>query len=396
MTTPEPSNAVLNAARVPRRPRIAEILEATVGGTRRHLLYILHGLDSRRFDLTFIFSAERDPDFRKMIPELEALGVECVEAPMCREIHPLRDLRALRQMVGLLARGRFDAVHAHSSKAGFLGRIAARLAGVPKVFYTPHVYYFQACSGVRYAFYWLLEWLAGLITTRTLAVARSQRDIAVRAGVVRPRDIVVVENGVDTVLYGAPVDPRAACAAWGVDPDRPVVGMVARLMHQKGCDLFLRVAARVHRDLPGVQFVLAGEGDLRDDIERERRDLGLEHVVKMAGHCEDPRPVYAMSDVVISTSRYEGLPYVLLEAMAAGCALVVTDVPGNRDLVRDGWNGYLVPQDDVEGFAARVRELATDRDVRSRMAAAGRDLVARGHSRELFLARLEQFLLHEV
>jgi len=379
-----------------RRLRVAEILEATIGGTKRHLMYILHGLDRRQFDFTFIYSAERDPRVRDDVAELEALGVACVEVPMAREVRPIADLRALAQLVRILGEGRFDAVHVHSSKAGFLGRIAARLAGVPKVFYTPHVYYFQTQRGWKSRFYWALEWLAGLLTTRVIAVARSQRDIAVREGLVRPPDVRVIENGIDTVLYGAPVDAASACREWGVDPDRPIVGMVARLMRQKGCDLFLSMAAHVHRRMPEVQFVLAGEGDLREEIERERLDLGLHEAVKMVGHCDDPRPVYAMSDVMVLTSRYEGMPYVLLEAMAAGKPLVVTDVAGNTDLVRDGWNGFVAPADDAEGFAERVARLITDRVVSARMAARGRDLVATKYSRELFLARLEEFFLHEI
>ena len=99
---------------------------------------------------------------------------------------------------------------------------------------------------------------------------------------------------------------------------------------------------------------------------------------------------------MVQTSRYEGLPYVLLEAMAAGCPLVVTDVPGNRDLVRNGWNGFLAPPGNADAFGRRLVQLLADRDVSARMAARGRDLVARDYSRELFLARLEKFLLHVV
>ena len=149
---------------------------------------------------------------------------------------------------------------------------------------------------------------------------------------------------------------------------------------------------------PGLELcgVASRNAETRAQIEKERAWLGLWEAVKLVGHCEDPRPVYAMSDVMVLPSRYEGMPYVLLEAMAAGCPLVVTDVPGNRDVVRDGWNGFVVPPGDVDACAERVVRLLADRHVSGRMAARGRQLVASDYSRDLFLVRLKEFFLHEM
>lgn len=378
-----------------RRLRVAEILEPAVGGVRRHALDILAGLDQLRFDFTFIYSAQRDPGFRRLIPDLERAGVRCVEVPMARALSPAADLRAFGRLLRVLREGRFDVVHAHSSKAGALGRLAAWLVGVPRIVYTPHVYYFAARSGAAGLFFRLIEWVAGMVTSKVVAVSPGQREAAIRSGVVRPKGIVVVENGVDASAFDGPPDRGSARRRLGVALDRPVAAMVARLAPRKRCDLFLRVAARVRDRIPEACFLVAGDGEERGRLERLCDELGLRDCVEFLGHVEDPRPVYAASDVVVLTSSHEGLPYVLLEAMAAARPVVVTDVPGARDAVRHGHNGFLASADDAAGLARFVARLMVDEELRVRMGRRGRDLVERRFSLTRSLEETEDVLRGE-
>ena len=374
-----------------RRIRVAEVIEPTIGGTKRHVLDILTGLDPSRFEFTLIYSAERDPAFREVAADLAARGVRCVEAPMVRAPRPLTDLTAFRRIRGVLEKGRFDVVHAHAAKAGLLARAAAWRAGVPRVIYTPHVYHFATQRGVARALYRAPEWLASRVTTRVVALSEGQARAMVRDGVAREDQITVIENGVDLRAYEG-LDREAARRRFALPRYAPVVATLARLAPRKGVDVFLRMAVHVLRSAPAVRFLVAGDGPERRRLKRLRDALGLADSVDFLGELHDPRPVYAAADVIALTSRHEGLPYVLLEAMAAGRAVVATDAPGNRDAVVDGETGLLAPVGDAAALGEQVLRLLGGPLLREDMAQRGRERAERRFTLDRFLMRTAALL----
>lgn len=374
-----------------RRIRVAEILEPVVGGTKRHVLDILTGLDPERFDFTLIYSAERDRAFRSVAEELTAAGVRCVEVPMTRAPRPAMDLRAFRRILNVFETGRFDVVHAHASKAGLLARAAAWLAGVRRVVYTPHVYHFATRRGAARALYWTPEWLAAQVTSRVVAVCEGQARAMARSGVARPEQIVVIENGVRVADFEG-LGRATARRGLALPRFAPVVAMLARLAPRKGVDVFLRMAAHVLRSAPNVRFLVAGDGPERERLEAMRDALGLRGAVDILGQFSDPRPLYAAADVVALTSEHEGLPYALIEAMAAARAVVATDAPGNRDAVVHGDTGLLAPVGDAVALADHVLRLLGDARQRDAMGRRGRERVERRFTLERFLSRTAALL----
>jgi len=385
-------------ARHGKRPyRVLHVLEATVGGTREHILQVLLGLDRRCFDVSLLCSVERDPAFWSDVVLLRRSGVPVTVIPMAREIRPLRDLVALARITAHLLRQRYDLVHTHSSKAGFVGRLAARIAGVHRIWHTGHIFYFQWRAGTWTGkFYRALEWLAARWSHCIVTLSEEQRHLLIRTGVARPRRTLVIPNGVRVRRWCRLPDRAAARRALGVNEDALVVGMAARLEPQKGCEHFLRAAREVLEEWPGVEFVLVGDGRIGPRLRRLADTLGLGARLHLLGHWEDMPAFYAALDLFVLTSLWEGMPYVVLEAMACGLAVCATAVPGTREIVEPGVTGVLVPPENDRALARSIVAMLRDPARRRRMGALARRRVSERYTTEAFLARLEGAYLEDL
>ena len=356
-------------------PRICQVMECTIGGTRRHIGDLSAGLVRRGFEVTLVASAVRDPTFRDDLRRLADAGVEVVELPMVREIRPLPDARHQWALTRLFARERFDLIHTHSSKAGALGRVAARLARVTaRLVHTPHTFAFNFTdqfSARRTRFFLQVERTLGARTDRLVHVSESERREAAEFEIVPPARAVVIPNGIDPAAFAA-ADGGGVRAELGLAPDAPLVGTVGLLNAAKGHADLIDAAVAVRRDVPGCVFVVAGEGELRGDLEARVRDRGLGDAFRLLGYRTDVPEVVAALDLFVLPSLWEGLPYVVIEAMAAGKAVVATDVNGSRDLVVDGETGALVPTGSPDRLAAAIVRLMRDADARRAYGEAGR------------------------
>jgi glycosyltransferase involved in cell wall biosynthesis len=269
-------------------------------------------------------------------------------------------------------------VHTHSSKAGILGRAAARRAGVPVVIHSIHGFGFHPRQNpaVR-RFYVALERLAARWTTHFIAVARADIEEGVALGLFPRERATLIRSGVEIRRYsGEGVDREAVVRGLGFDPARPLVGMVACLKPQKNPLDFVRLAARVAARVPAAQFLLAGDGALRPAVEEEVRRLGLGPGFRLLGWRRDVPQILPCLDVLVLTSLWEGLPRVFPQAMAAGRPIVAFRVDGAPEAVADGVSGHLVEPGDVESAAERVVSLLEDSAAAASMGAAGRARVA--------------------
>ena len=361
------------------------VIEPVIGGAKRHVLDLLGGLDRQRFEITLVYSAERDAAFRDETRSLCASGVACVEIPMVRQPNPLADLRALTRLAHLFRRERFDVIHAHASKAGLLARMAALISGASRICYTPHVYAFAGKSGLAGLAFRAVEALAAPLTSRVIALTPDQAAAAVRAGVARPGQIAVIPNGIALAPWDHLPPQHQARAQLALDPNRPVVALAARLDARKRVDFFLTAASHALAALPGIQFAIAGHGPELAALPRLARQLGVERDVRFLGELPDIVALYAAADVVCLTSSAEGMPYALMEAMAARRPVVATRVAGIEELVPSD-AGVLAPRDDPAAFAQALARLLADPPQRERMGRAGRAHVERLWPLERFTA----------
>ncbi len=296
--------------------------------------------------------------------------------PLRRRIRPHRDLEAIANLARVFREERPDIVHTHSSKAGIVGRLAARLAGVPHIVHTIHGYGFHAGQT------WVLrrvligaERLAARVTTQFIAVSRANLEQGIALGLFGPDRVSLIRSGVRLEAFGAASRGGAGQAAraalrreLGLPGDAPLVGMVACLKPQKSPLTFVEVAARVTRQAPAAAFVLAGDGELRPDVERRVRELNLGARLRLLGWRRDVPALMAALDVLLHTSLWEGLPRVLPEAIAASVPIVATGVDGTCDILRDGETGLVCAPLDADGLAAGVLRLLGDRQLAAAIA----------------------------
>lgn len=276
-----------------------------------------------------------------------------------RPLSPWRDLRGLFELVALLRRERPDILHANSSKAGVLGRLAAVLSGVPIRIFTVHGWAFSAHTGIASALYERAERLMRPLTTITICVAESERAAGVAARACDPQRTVVIRNGV----------AADAVAPGRRDGATPTIVAVGRLQQPKDPLTLARALGRVRASFSAV---IVGEGPDRPRLEAEIRRLGLDEAVVLAGERGDVADLLARADLFVLSSTSEGLPLSILEAMAAALPVVATSVGGVPEAVEEGETGLLVPPGDPVRLAAALERLLVDPPLRRRLGANGR------------------------
>lgn len=314
------------------------------------------------------------------LARLEALGVRTHGVAIARNLDPRAHLRSILALVPLMRRERFDLVHVHTPIAAMVGRVAARLAGVPRVVYTAHGFYFheRMPARKRWAHVWL-ERLLGRLTDLLFTVSGEDARTAVAEGIMPAGRVQFVANGVDIPRFRdvAPADVARWRARLGIPDAWPVIGFVGRLVEEKGIRELLEAFGQLLATRPDLALVIVGStlaGD-RDDfgqeLARRLEDPVLKARVFFTGFTEEIAPLMALMDVFVLPSYREGMPLSILEAMAAGRAVVATDIRGCREEVVDGETGYLVPVGDAGRLAGRLEALLADGELRRRMGEAG-------------------------
>ncbi len=342
------------------RIRVTHILtKPELGGAQANTLYTVGHLDRRRFAPALVTSP-RGPLAAEMAA-LEDTRVTFVPE-LVRPIRPLTDWEAMERLVAILRQSRPHIVHTHSSKAGLLGRVAARRAGVPVVIHSVHGFPFHEwMPRARRTLYWALERGAARLTDHFICVARSDIRKGVKAG-------IFTEENVELIRSGIPLEPFrqaeglgvAVREEMGIPAEAPLVAMVACLKPQKDPLAFVEMAARVREQVPEAWFLLVGDGILRPEVMAAGERLGLGKHLHLAGWRRDIPAVMDALDVLVLTSRHEGLPRVVPEAMARGRAVVATAVDGTPEAITEGETGCLVAPGDIAGMAERVTWLLQD------------------------------------
>jgi len=374
--------------------RVAEIVESTVSGIREHIRQIVTHVDRERFELAVICSAERDGRIRAELQRWRNAGIDVIEVPMVRPIHPLRDFLCYRRVLHEVQKGAFHVVHTHGSKGGFIGRMAARTLPGTGVIHTGHTFPVQWARGMSGAFYLALERMACRHSHRVIALTDSQKELLVRLRICAEEKIVVVPNATELPPMPGPDDRRRAREALGLPLEAPVIGMVGRIVPQKFPAAFVSAAKLVTRARPDAHFVWIGDGPLRGVLEQgiRQKDVppGNVHVV---GERDDARGLYPAFDVFLFTTRWEGMPYAVLEAMAAGLPVVSMRVPGVDELVQHGQTGMLVNNDALLGMS--VLDLLRHGPKCVVFGLAARHMIEQRYSIAQFARRLEGLYVDE-
>ena len=362
------------------------ITKLELGGAQENTLFTVAHLSRIKYDPMLISGTDGMlvEDARK----LTGVGLFLIPE-LVREIRPLKDFIAFLKMVGVLRRlqqGKWSRggnnhhdiiVHTHSSKAGILGRWAAKIAGVACIVHSVHGFSFHKYqpSLVR-AFYIFMERLTACITTAFIVVSNANREEGIQRKIFTADKVSLIRSGIDIGSFQAVnCDKMAIRAGVGIEKNGPLVAMIACFKPQKAPLDFIRVARLVLDDLHEVQFLLVGDGVLRPRIEALINELGMSAQVHLAGWRRDIPQIMHSIDVLVLTSLWEGLPRVIPQAMAAGIPVVASDVDGSGEAIRDGVNGFILHPGDIAGMAGKVIYLLKHPEQAHAMGAKGRGMV---------------------
>jgi len=375
--------------------RVVHIITRLIlGGAQENTLLSVEGLQRRPgYEAALVSGPALGPE-GDLVRRARRHGVDLEIVPeMRREIHPLRDAASFARLCGLLRRRRPHIVHTHSSKAGILGRAAARVAGVPHIVHTVHGPSFhphQSALMNRLAVE--SERLAAKWSDAIVSVADAMTDQFVAAGVAPRGRFVTIYSGMEVEPFLAADGARERVRRrLGIGGDEIVIGKIARLFHLKGHRFVLDAAPKVLERFPNARFLFVGDGILREALRRRAERLGVADRIVFAGLVEPdevPAMIKAM-DLVVHASLREGLARVLPQALLSGRPVVSFDQDGAREVVVDGETGFLVRTRSSEALAAALLRALSDLDAARALAAEGRRRFTDRFRAETMVRRLD-------
>lgn len=314
--------------------------------------------------VTLIYGREIDPVWSTdTLP-----GIHLVHLPeMVHPIRPLKDLQAVLALRTLYRRLRPDVIHTHQSKAGILGRLAAGAVRKAQVIHGIHIVPFNGVGRLKQWAYIAAEKMVARRTDLFIAVSKNVARQYVDAGICPAEHARCVYSGMPLEPFIHPKPPLDQAALIGQCGHPPVVLMLAAFEKRKRHIPFLQVFQDVLDRAPDARLLLAGTGPHEDAVRQAVKRMGLEDRVVFCGHRPDPAALLAMADTCVLTSEREGLPRVIVQAIAAGCPVVVSDLPGIDEIIQDGVNGLVTDADDVADAARGVADILSSSTLRERL-----------------------------
>lgn len=356
------------------------------GGSAENTLLTVLGTDKRKYEVVLVKGSSSESEMSRGeyasvaagLKKAKSEGVRIINIrSFFRRLNPVCDLLTFFSLFLLLVKEKPRIVHTHTSKAGFLGRLAAKLAGVSIIIHTPHGHVFSGYFGPsKTMMFIILERLATRMTDRIVALTDSEKDDYIKLRIADEDKVVVIHSGVDLAEFKelAESEIPKIKRELGLPEGSLVVGTAGRLEPVKGPEFLVKAARDVISKHPNTIFVFAGDGRLRKDLEKRTSDLGLTKNVIFTGWRQDIARMISTYDIFVLPSLNEGMGRVLVEAMALGKPIVASDRGGIKDLVVQGKNGFLVPARNPKLLAKHIQILIEDKEKRTRMAGEGRKM----------------------
>lgn len=344
-----------------------------LGGAQKNTLFTIKHLDADKYDTYLACGQEgilHGKEFE--IPEKKVFYIKS----LCRKIRPIKDFRALLELYRVIRKHHFDIVHTHSSKAGIIGRIAARLARTPVIIHTVHGWGFHDYQHkwVR-RFYILMEKFCIRFTTQLITVSDETMRIGFKEGIGRIDQYTKIHSAIDSECFREiSLSPQCKRKELGLRADDFVALNIACFKPQKNHVDLINIAKKVIAVVPHIKFVLVGDGELREDIRKRIIANDLTENFLLLGWRHDVPELLKMCDLLVMTSLFEGLPQVCLQALAVGKPMLMYGAGGIKEVIQNGVNGYVIDRGDVVGFSERLIDLARDHQRLERMAAASKSL----------------------
>ena len=375
----------------PPKVRVLHVITRLIrGGADENTVFTVEGVDPDRYESDIL--AGRGSEVDGFSPKIRACTR--VLPQLVRDPHPLWDVIALFRLVRIMRKGRYQIVHTHTAKAGFLGRLAARIAGVPHVVHTLHgVTFHDHIRPLTRRLYIALEKMAAPFCDVMITVGEDVRRKYLREAIGRSDQYVTIPSGMDTRPFRRALENPGSVREplrqeFGFEDHHVVLGMVSRLESRKGYRFLLEAVSRLAPDFPDLRVLVVGEGEERGELERVAANRGLGSRVVFAGFRDDIAETISTFDVAVLTSLWEGLPRVLVQYSLLEKPIVTFEVEGAHEVVEDGVSGYVVESKNVDQLVDRLRRLLGSPDHRSELGRRSRRRVEGLWDVELMVRRI--------
>ncbi|MDD2751774.1 MAG: glycosyltransferase family 4 protein [Candidatus Omnitrophica bacterium] len=348
------------------------VTKLELGGAQKQLFELIQGLAQNKDFKLFLFTSQEGvllDDFLK-INGLTLRKSKCLE----RAINPWKDLWAIIEICRFIKKNNIKIVHTHSSKAGVLGRTAAKLAGATCIIHTVHGWPFhQYQPWYLRNLYSFLEKQAAKFSDKLIVVSHHDKEKGLRHSIGKGSQYHLIRYGINRNIFYQQPQTQTVRDEFGLRAASLLVTNISCFKPQKSPLDFIRVAGIVLQALPEVKFILIGDGMLRGRIEKLIRKLGLQEKIILPGWRTDIPRILSATDCLVLTSLWEGLPISVLEALASGCPVVATDTGGIKEVIREGKNGFLVPPKNTQALAEKLISLLKDNALRKTMSESSRN-----------------------
>jgi len=345
------------------------ITKLELGGAQKQLLSLIRGLDKEKFS-PFLFTAKSGLLLADAlsIPELTIRKSQFLE----RNINPLKDTLSLIEIYWFIKKNNVEIVHTHSSKAGILGRLATRLAKVKIIVHTVHGWPFNECQpGLLRKLYIELEKFAAQFTHKLIVVSDYDKQIGLKNNIGTEIKYGLMRYGIDYDLFNS--KEKNIREELGIKENELVVTDISCFKPQKCPSDFIKLAYLAGKEFSSAKFILVGDGILRKYAEKLIFKLNLQKQVILTGWRKDIHAILSATDVLVLTSLWEGLPIVVLEAMAAKKPVIATHTGGVKEVIAEDKTGFLVPRHDIKKMSEKLVTLLRNEALRKQMGEAAKN-----------------------
>lgn len=316
----------------------------------------------------------------RLAHQLEEKGIPVIELGK----RPGFDLSIIPKLIKVMRENRVDIVHTHLWTADFWGRIAAKLAGIPIIISTAH-----NIDAWKPKIFLIADKILSHFSDKIIAVSNTVKSFYVKNAKIPASKIKMIYNGIDVDKFNIDIDRNIKRRELGLGIDKKVIAVIGRLVEQKGHIYFLDCLKKLSDRYTNIQALIVGDGPLKGKLEKQSMELGLDGEIIFTGVRKDIPEILKIIDILIIPSLYEGLPTIMLEAMASRVAVVSTNVGGNPEVVVDGKMGFLVHSKDSLGLADSIEKFLENVNLAEHMGAVGRERVTKYFSLSKMLKETE-------
>jgi len=356
------------------------------GGSAENTLLTALGINKKKYEVILVkgptyesrMSNKEHATISADLKEARLKGVRIVNLPfLLRRINPVYDLLALFSLYVFLIKENPTIVHSHTSKAGLLGRLAAKLAGVPIIVHTPHGHVFFGYFGpLKTKIFILLEKLASRITDKIATLSNREKEDYILFKIAEEDKLSVICSGIGLNKFKESLlsEKQNLKKELGIPQNSLIVGTAGRLVPVKGPEFLIKAAKYIISKYPDTYFIFTGDGPLENALNRKAREMGISENIIFLGWRDDVAKIISIYDIFVLPSLNEGMGRVLAEAMALGKPIVASNIGGIPDLVIHGKNGFLVPPKNPKELAKYIQVLIEDKDKREKMGLKGKEM----------------------